>query len=167
MSRLLALQICVSCAEQTGVNLYCAKCHTLYCSQACQKAHWTPGGHKEACTGLARARRDTNPGVQSRALACVSNMNGGAPGDARCLFRLGGGDAAEPLTRSCACWGSFVWSHTPCLVKFAEAARPPSPRELVFVPWTSCSTCKQRFTDLVPMWLATALWAKHAHFVIR
>ena len=41
-----------------------------------------------------RARRDTDLKVQSRVLGYVSRMSGGAPDDARCLFCLGGGDAA-------------------------------------------------------------------------
>ena len=74
-------------AELIGANLCCARCHTLiYCSRPCQVAHWTSGGHKQECKGLARAHRDTNLEVQSRALAHVSHMSGGAPDDAHCLF---------------------------------------------------------------------------------
>ena len=35
-----------SCAEQTDANLWCARCHTLYCSLPRQVAHWASGGHK-------------------------------------------------------------------------------------------------------------------------
>ena len=49
---------------------------------------WTSGGHKKVCEGIARARRDTNLEAQSRALARVSHMSGGAPDDARCIFCL-------------------------------------------------------------------------------
>ena len=93
---------CARCAEHTDVTLCCAHCHTIYCSRRCQKAHWTLGGHKRACKGIARARRDTDLEVQSRALARASHMSGGAPDDARCMFCLDGDDAAKPLVRECA-----------------------------------------------------------------
>ena len=160
-----ALRSCASCAEQTDGRLCCARCHTLYCSRACQKAHWSLGGHKKACVGLARAHRDTDPEVQSRALARVVHMSGGAPGDARCLFCLDGGDAEDPLMRGCACRGTFGWSHATCLVKMAEAAQEPPPPSPPFVAWAFCSNCKQRFTGLVQLRLAIVLWAKHARAV--
>ena len=78
------------------------RCHTLYCSRPCQKTHWA-SGHKKACKGLAQAPRDTDLGAQSLALARVARMSGGAPDDARCLFRLGGADATDSLLRGCAC----------------------------------------------------------------
>ena len=96
-----ALCSCASCAEETAANLRCARCHTIYCSRACQKTHWTSGGHKKACAGLSRARRDTDLEVQSRALGRVSSMSGGAPDDVHCLACLNGGDAADPLMRGC------------------------------------------------------------------
>ena len=156
------LPICASCAEQAGATLCCARCHTIYCSRACQKTHWASGGHKKACKGLARARRDTDLAAQSRTLARVSHMSGGAADDAHCLFCLDGGDATDPLLRGCACRGTSGWSHAACLVKPAEAARAPPPPEPHFAPWTFCSTCKQRFTGLVRMRLAIALWATWA-----
>ena len=61
-------------------------------------------------------------------------MSGGAPDEAHCLFCLDGGDAADPLTRGCACRGSSGWSHVTCLVKFAETARTP-PGEPPFAAW--------------------------------
>ena len=94
---LYALNLCASCAQETDATLCCARCHTLYCSRKCQKAHWTSGGHKKACVGLARARRDTDLDMQSRALARVSHMSGGAPDEARCLFCLDGAGAANLL----------------------------------------------------------------------
>ena len=117
---------CAGCAEQTDANLWCVRCHTLYCSRPCQKAHWT-SGHKQACAGLARARRDTDIDAQSRALARVAHVSGGAPDDAHCLLCLDGGDAAEPLVRGCVCRGSSGWSHVSCLLRMAEAAREPPP----------------------------------------
>ena len=78
-----ALRSCVSCAEQTDGKLCCARCHTLYCSRACQKTDWTSG-------------RDTNLEMQSRALVRVAHMSGGAPDDAHCLFCLDQGDATDP-----------------------------------------------------------------------
>ena len=110
------LRSCASCAEQVDETLCCARCHTLYCSRQCQKVHWASGGHKKDCKGIARAYRDTNLEAQSRALARVSHMSGGAPGDARCLFCLDEGDATKPLMRGCACRGSFGWAHVTCLV---------------------------------------------------
>ena len=83
---------CASCAVQTDANLSCARCRTDYCSPECQVAHWASGVHRKECKGLARARRDTDLEVQSRALARVSQMSGGAPDDAHCLFCLDGGD---------------------------------------------------------------------------
>ena len=160
-----ALGSCASCAEQTDATLCCGRCHTLYCSRPCQKTHWKLGGHKKACAGIARARRDTKLEAQSRALAHVSCMSGGAPDDARCLFCLDGGDATEPLLRGCACRGSFGWTHALCLVKMAEATRAPPPGEPRFAAWISCSTCEQGFTGQVLLRLAIALWAKHAHLV--
>ena len=96
------LRSCAGCTEQTDANLSCARCRTPYCSRECQKAHWGAGGHKKACAGIARARRDTDLEVQSRALARVAQMSGGAPNNAYCLFCLDAGDAAEPLARGCA-----------------------------------------------------------------
>ena len=90
---------CTSCAEQTDANLRCARCHTRYCSSECHKTDWISGGHKKACAGIARARRDTDLEVQLRALARVSCMSGGAPDDARCLFCVSTG--ATPKNRSC------------------------------------------------------------------
>ena len=49
-----------------------------------------------------------------------------------------------------------------CLVKSAEAAPAPPPPEPTSTPWVFCSTCKQRFTGLVQLRLAIALWAKYA-----
>ena len=98
-----ALPSYVSCGEQTDTSLSCARCHTRYCSRPCKKAHWVAGGHRQACVGIARARRDTDLGVQSRALARLAHMSGGTPDDTRCLFCLGGADAADPLLRGCAC----------------------------------------------------------------
>ena len=161
-----SLQTCASCAEQTDSNLWCARCHTPYCSSECQKAHWASGGHNKACKGLARARRDTNLEAQSRALARVSHMSGGAPNDARCLFCLDNGiDTLDPLMRGCACRGSYGWTHATCLVKMAEAAPAPTLGRLRYAPWISCSTCKQRFTGLVQLRLAIALWTKYARLV--
>ena len=155
----------LSCAEQSDVNLCCANCRTEYCSCECQKADLTSGGHKKACKGLARARRDTDLDVQARALARVSCMSGGAPDDARCLICLGAGDAADQLVRECACRGSFGWTHSTCLVKSAEAAPPPPPPAPYFAPWVFCGTCQQRFTDQVRLRLAIEMWAKHARAV--
>ena len=39
---------------------------------------------------------------------------------------------------------------------------PPTPH---FVAWVSCATCKQRFTGLVELRPAIALWAKYARAV--
>ena len=91
-----ALRFCASCAEQTDATLCCARCRTDYCSRECQVAHWTLGGHKKACKGIARARRDTGPGAQSRAFARVSHTSGCAPDDAHCLICLEGTGATEP-----------------------------------------------------------------------
>ena len=157
-----ALHSCASCAERTAGNFWCARCHTLYCSRPCQVAHWGSGGHKKACKGLARAHRDTDLEVQSRALAHVSCMSGGAPADARCLLCLEGGDAVDPLVRGCACRGSSGWTHAGCLVKVAEAARVPPPPAQHFAAWLFCSTCKQHFTGLIKLRLAIALWTRHA-----
>ena len=159
-----ALRSCESCAGQTDANLHCARCHTIYCSRACQKAHWNSGGHKKACAGIARARRDTDLDVQSRALARVAHMSGGAPDDARCMVCLDEGEAAEPLVRGCACRGSSGWTHATCLVQSAAARAPPpgQPRLDGFAAWIFCSTCKQLFTGLVQLRLAIALWALHA-----
>ena len=82
------MRSCASCAVHTDANLSCARCRTDYCSPECQKADWTSVVHKNVCKGIARARRDTDVEAQSRALARVSHMSGGAPGDARCLFCL-------------------------------------------------------------------------------
>ena len=155
---------CGSCAVQTDATLRCARRHTLYCSRPCQVAHWA-GGHKKDCKGLARARRDTDLEAQSRALARVSHMSGGAPNDAHYLTCLDGGDVADPLMRGCACRGSSGWTHATCLVKMAEAARAPPRGQPIFDAWVSCATCKQRFTGQVRLRLAIALWAKHARAV--
>ena len=56
--------------------------------------HWDLGGHKKACKAIVRACRDTDREVQSRAIARVSCMSGGAPDDARCLFCLDGANAS-------------------------------------------------------------------------
>ena len=107
------------------------------------------GGHNKECKGIARARRNADREVQSRALARVAHMSGGAPGDARCLFCLDGGDAEDPVLRGCACRGSSGWTHIWCLVKSAEAA-PVPPRSVPrFTVWLSCLTCKQEFTGQV------------------
>ena len=106
---LSALRSCASCADPTDANVCCARCHTLYCSRACQKTHWS-SGHKKACKGIARACRDTDREAQSRALARVSHMNGGAPDDAYGLFCLDRDDAEEPLVWGCACRGSPGWT---------------------------------------------------------
>ena len=158
-----ALRTCAGCAEQTAAKFRCARCHTPhYCSRPCQVAHWTSGGHKKCCAGLARARRDTNLEVQSRALARVAHMSGGAPDDAHCLTCLDRGDAADPLVRGCACRGSSGWSHVGCMVETAEATREPSPPGPFFAAWIYCPTCKQPFTGLVQLRLAIALWLKYA-----
>ena len=162
---LSVLRSCASCAEQTDANLLCARCHTLYCSRRCQKTHWASGGHKQTCVGIARARRDTDTEVQSRALARVSHMSGGAPDEACCLFCLDRGDVTDPLLRGCACRGSFGWTHATCLVRSAEAAREPMLPQPHFAAWLFCATCKQGFTGLVQLRLAIALWAKHARAV--
>ena len=94
---LSVIRSCASCVEQTDATLCCARYRTDNCSLQCQVAHWTSGGHKKTCKGLARAHRDTDIEVQSRALARVSHMSGGAPGDAHCLFCLDGGGAEDPL----------------------------------------------------------------------
>ena len=97
------LRPCAGCAEQTTVNLHCVRCHTpRYCSRSCQVTHWSPGRHKKACTGLARARLDTNLEVQSRALAHVAHMGGGTSVDLCCLFFIGGGGATDQHLRGCA-----------------------------------------------------------------
>ena len=106
-----ALRPCASCAEQTDSNLHCANCYTLYCSRECQLTDWSSGGHKQACAGLARAGRETDLGMQSRALTRVSHLSGGVPDDAHCLTYLGGGDGADQLVRGCACRGSPRWAH--------------------------------------------------------
>ena len=159
------LRSCATCAEQTDAKLRCARCRTDYCSRACQAAHWVSGGHNKACKGIARARRDTNLEVQSRALACVAHMIGGAPADARCLFCLDWGDTTDPLVRGCACRDSAGWTHMGCLVKSAEVAREPPPEELLFTPWISRLTCKQRFTGQVQLRFAIELWVKHVRAV--
>ena len=157
-----ALLSCASCAGQTDANMRCAGCPTFfYCSRACQKADWRLGGHKRACKGLARGHRDRE--AQSRALARIALMSGGAPDDAHCMFCLGGSDATDPILRGCACRGSSGWSHAGCLIRVAEAAPAMPPGEPTFTSWQSCSTCKQDFTGLVQLRLAIALWAKYEH----
>ena len=52
-----------------------------------------------------------------------------------------------------------------CLVKSAEAARPPPPPAPRFAAWIFCATCKQHFTGLVQLRLAITLWAKYAREV--
>ena len=147
------LGFCADCAEQTDANLRCTGCHTCY---------WALGGHKKDCKGFARARGDTNLGAQSRALARVSHMSGGAPGGALCLFCLDGGDATNLLSRGCAFRGSSGWAHATCLVQSVGGARVPAPLVPHFAVWIFCSTCKQHLTGLVELRLAIALWAKHA-----
>ena len=49
-----------------------------------------------------------------------------------------------------------------CLVKSTEAARAPVSGQPTIAAWAICSTCKQRFTGLVQLRLAIALWLKHA-----
>ena len=107
-----ALRPCASCTEQTEVS-----------SRACQKAHWASVGYKNACKGVARARRDTKIKVQSRALARVAHMSGGASDDAHCLTCLDGADVADPLLRGGACRGSPEWTHVLCLIRMAETAQ--------------------------------------------
>ena len=160
-----ALRSCASCAELTEAKLCCARCRTDYCSPECQAAHWASGRHKKYCKGIARARRDTNLEVQSRALARVAHMSGGAPAGARCMFCLDWSGAADQLRRGCACRGSAGWTHVSCLVKCAKAARAPLPPVTYFAAWVSCSTCKQWFTGQVQLRLTIALWAKHARAV--
>ena len=145
---LFVLRSCARYADQTDANMHCARCHTDYCSRPCQKAHWA-SGHKKACAGLARARRDTDLAVQSRARARVAHMSGGAPDDTRCLFCLDGDDATDPLLRGCACRGLFGWTNVGCLVKSAKATRAPRPGQPHFAAWISCATYKQDFTGLV------------------
>ena len=150
---------CAGCVYQTDAARCCARCHTINCSRQCQKAHWTSGGHKKAYKGIARARRDTDLEVQTRALARVAHMSGGAPDDEHCLICLDRGDAADPLLRGCACRGSCGWTHVTCLIiKTAEVM-------MTLAPWVSCSTCKQEFTGLVQLRLVIALWAKYAPMV--
>ena len=105
------LRFCAGCADQ---------------ADACQKTDWSSGGHKKACKEITRARHDTNLEVQSRALARVAHMSGGAPNDACYLFCLDRVDTAQ-LVWGCACRGTFGWTHMGCLVKCAEAARSPPP----------------------------------------
>ena len=126
------LRSCSSCAEHTAATLCCARCRTLYCSRPCQVAHWTSGGHQKACKGIARAHRDTNIEVQSRALARVAHMSGGVPDDALCLICIDMGGAVCPLVRGCVCWGSVGWAHVTCQVKSVEVARAPAPGEPTF-----------------------------------
>ena len=162
---LSVLRSCASCAELTDSKLRCTRCHTNYCSSACQVAHWKSGVHKKVCKGIARARRDTDPKVQLRALAHVSQMSVGAPNDACCLFCLDAGDDAKPLMRGCACRGTFGWSHMDCLIKSSETRQAPKPPAPHFAAWVYCSVCKQCFTGHVKLRLAIVLWAKHAHNV--
>ena len=103
--------------------------------------------------------------MQPRALARVAHVSGGAPDDAHCLFCLDRGGAADPLVRGCVCRGSSGWVHMGCLVKSAETAPVPTPPAPHFAAWAVCATCKQRFTGLVQMRLAIALWSKHARAV--
>ena len=117
---LSVLRSCASCAGQTDLNMRCTRCHTLYCLRKYQKAHWGSGGHKKVCAVTARARRDTNLEVQSRALVrvahTVAHTSGGAPDNACCLVCLGGAGTTVPLVRGCACRGSPGWTHVTCLV---------------------------------------------------
>ena len=149
----------LSCAEQNDRMLRCARCYALYCSRACQKAHWTSGGHKNECEGIARARRDTDRDAQSRALARVSHMSGGAPADARCMFCLDWGDASDPIMRGCACRGSAGWTQWGSSSAVEEQNQSSFARMQIFVSRPSflivCALSVRAFDPKVAMDPAT------------
>ena len=71
-----------------------------------------------------------------------------APAGAECVICLEGTSTADnPLGRDCACRGSAGWSHVPCLI---SAAKQKSES------WSSCPTCKQRWTGRTRLKLAEA-----------
>ena len=164
---LSTLRSCAGCADETDATLCCARCHTIYCSRPCQKARGLgPGRAQEGLRGArARARRDMDLEVQSRALARVSHMSGGGAGRRALSVLPRRRRHRRSAPAGVPCRGSSGWTHIGCLVKSAEAARAPPPPAPYFAPWLSCSTCKQQFTGQVLMRLAIALWVKHAYAV--
>jgi hypothetical protein len=45
---------CENCNEHTTRVKMCSRCkEVIYCSKACQVAHWKTGGHKQACNALS------------------------------------------------------------------------------------------------------------------
>ncbi len=43
---------CAACGVVVDGRLKCALCkHARYCGKACQRAHWSTGGHREGCAG--------------------------------------------------------------------------------------------------------------------
>jgi TPR repeat protein len=100
---------CSGCAQPTDKTYPCAACHCeLYCSHACQLAHWP--AHKVECKGLAAAFFEL---VAERARAgdvhgqwylgqCYKDGTGVAVDDAACfVWYKRAADAGHVKAQSC------------------------------------------------------------------
>jgi TPR repeat protein len=61
---------CSSCnkPQPSGLRfLKCRGCRTVqYCNKECQRAHWSPGGHKQECKRLRKKREEKKGGSSSQ-----------------------------------------------------------------------------------------------------
>jgi hypothetical protein len=76
------------------------------------------------------------------------------PTEDQCFLCWSPGDLAEA---GCACRGASALAHVACQERCA--AHAGALLRLDYVPWTTCSTCRQDFTGRVRMALA-GLWCK-------
>ena len=122
----------------------------MYCSPACQREHWSKGGHKAACKAAQTrvSAMATGRTANSRAKARVDSKNA-------CIICL---DAEpEPIQSGCACRGDAGLAHVKCR---AEAAVHRQESADAWEGWYTCGTCGQYFTGVMHMGLAKTWWRR-------
>jgi hypothetical protein len=114
----------------------------LYCSKACQLAHWKRGGHKAVCKA-----------AQAQEMAAV---DGGTCGI--CL-----GTEPHVIQSGCACRGDAGLAHVSCLAEAAThyvKVATASGSDDEFKRWHTCGICGQKFTGAMMTGLANTWWSK-------
>ena len=81
----MLLTKCAACAAPLErLAKQCSRCKTRYCNEACQRAHWERGGHKDLCKKIKKgggaeqyhADKKYKEAVSVAAEACAEDTSG-------------------------------------------------------------------------------------------
>ena len=147
----------VECANRCGKGgtKRCSGCTAvLYCSPACQRDHWSKGGHKAACKAVQMLIR-VSAMASGRTPTAVSRSKAKADSTGACIICLD--EEPPPIQSGCACRGDAGLAHVACRME-AAVHRHESTKSVD--RWSTCGTCGQMFSGAMQIGLAESWWAK-------